>query len=538
MSTSFPLALGDDDQPPRFKLFERLIQRICAHSPEARSYRRIGQHRDLLAWGRHYLPAYFRQPPSKMHTRLAQELAEFNHTRGGRLNVLAPRGGAKSTLVTLAYVLRCALEEREPYIWVVSATRDQARQHMHHIRTELETNPRLAQDYPDATGRGLSWRAGSLHLNNGVLIEAYGMCQQVRGRRHNEHRPSLIVCDDLENDIHVASPVQRAACREWFQGTLLKAGNEQTNVISLATALHRDALAMTLHRSPAWKSTLYRALQQPPTNIDLWQRWEDLYVNCDDERAAQTALAFFQRHRAAMEEGADVLWPEKESLYALMQMRASEGRATFEREKQNSPIDPERCEWPGEYFDHHIWCEVMPKKLVTRVMALDPSKGADSKFGDYSAYVMLGVDAHGLVYVEADLARRPTPEMVADGVVLSRRFDPQRFGIESSLFHDLLENDFHAEFTKQRRRRSQLCAIDNHVNKHVRIRRIGPYLAQHRLRFVSRSASTHLLVEQLRDFPIGDHDDGPDALEMALRLAEELMHGTNDDGLGDRLIAA
>jgi hypothetical protein len=29
-------------------------------------------------------------------------------------------------------------------------------------------------------------------------------------------------------------------------------------------------------------------------------------------------------------------------------------------------------------------------------------------------------------------------------------------------------------------------------------------------------------VNQLRDFPIGDHDDGPDALEMALRLAEEL----------------
>jgi hypothetical protein len=25
------------------------------------------------------------------------------------------------------------------------------------------------------------------------------------------------------------------------------------------------------------------------------------------------------------------------------------------------------------------------------------------------------------------------------------------------------------------------------------------------------------LVDQLRDFPIGDHDDGPDALEMAIR---------------------
>jgi hypothetical protein len=45
------------------------------------------------------------------------------------------------------------------------------------------------------------------------------------------------------------------------------------------------------------------------------------------------------------------------------------------------------------------------------------------------------------------------------------------------------------------------------------------------------------LVEQLRDFPAGAHDDGPDALEMALRLATDLTHNPNaDDGLGHTLI--
>jgi hypothetical protein len=37
-------------------------------------------------------------------------------------------------------------------------------------------------------------------------------------------------------------------------------------------------------------------------------------------------------------------------------------------------------------------------------------------------------------------------------------------------------------------------------------------------------------------FPIADHDDGPDALEMAIRLAQEVFHGRSfDDGLGNRL---
>jgi hypothetical protein len=45
-----------------------------------------------------------------------------------------------------------------------------------------------------------------------------------------------------------------------------------------------------------------------------------------------------------------------------------------------------------------------------------------------------------------------------------------------------------------------------------------------------------MLVEQLRDFPIADHDDGPDALEMALRLASALIHGYSPtEPLGNRI---
>jgi hypothetical protein len=32
-----------------------------------------------------------------------------------------------------------------------------------------------------------------------------------------------------------------------------------------------------------------------------------------------------------------------------------------------------------------------------------------------------------------------------------------------------------------------------------------------------------MLVEQLREFPCGDHDNAPDALEVAFRLACEML---------------
>ena len=82
-----------------------------------------------------------------------------------------------------------------------------------------------------------------------------------------------------------------------------------------------------------------------------------------------------------------------------------------------------------------------------------------------------------------------------------------------------------------------LCTINNQVNKLVRIRRLTPYLSNRQLRFKGGSPGARLLVEQLRDFPNGDHDDGPDALEMAVRLAGEMLAQPPEDFVETILIA-
>src|SRR5687767_6378765 len=151
---------------------------------------------DLLTWANELLPHYIQRDFSQMHRWLAARLDRLRGERGVKLNVLAPRGSAKSTLVSLAYVLREALESAEPYIWIVSDTRPQAHGHLENIKSELLDNEGLPLRYPDAAGRGPVWRADQIRLKNGVAIEALSAGQSVRGRRHGAHRPSLIVCDD------------------------------------------------------------------------------------------------------------------------------------------------------------------------------------------------------------------------------------------------------------------------------------------------------------------------------------------------------
>lgn len=476
----------------------------------------------LLGWGRRLLPNHFAQPPSALHAWLGERLDEMQTHRGKKVNVIGPRGAAKSTVATLGGVLRAAVDAREPYIWIVSDTKAQAQAHLENVKTELLENRRLAEAYPHAVGRGPRWQAGGVELRSGVVIEAYGTGQRVRGRRRGSHRPTLIVCDDLQNDGHIASPQQREASHEWFHGALMKAGTKETNIVNVATALHRDALAVRLADTAGWVSRTFRSIVEWPEDEALWREWEAIYCDAERTDSAERAARFYETNRLAMDAGSRVLWPEVEDLYALMRMRVEGGHSAFEREKQSSPIDPTRCEWPESYFDEGCWFDKWPRETKLRTLALDPSKGADARHGDYSAFVALAVDEQGLLYVQADLARRPTARMVADGVELCERFRPDAFGVEANQWQQLLAGEFLSELHRRGLLGLTPGEIHNHTNKAMRIRRLGPYLSQRRLRFKRRCPSTALLVDQLRDFPVGAHDDGPDALEMAIRLAEEV----------------
>jgi predicted phage terminase large subunit-like protein len=380
------------------------------------------------------------------------------------------------------------------------------------------------------------WRENTVRLANGVTIEAFGTGQRIRGRRRRADRPTLIVCDDIQDDRHIESSLARDHSRRWFHGMLMKAGTKRTNVVNLATALHREALAMELHATPGWTSRIFQAIERWPDHMDLWDRWERIYAEIDRADARQAALDFYAAHQAEMNAGAMLLWPEEEDLYTLMCMRVEGGRTAFEREKQNVPINPELCEWPESYFGDWLWFDRWPDVVQLKVLALDPSKGTESGRGDYSAFAMLAVDRLGVLYVDADLVRRPTPQIVSDGVDLCRRFRPEIFGIEANQFQELLGGEFAAELARQKLIGIVPWAVENRVNKETRIRRLGPYLSNRRIKFKSGSPGTRLLVEQLKEFPLADHDDGPDALEMAIRLAAEWFDRRGrGDGLGDRL---
>ena len=96
-----------------------------------------------------------------------------------------------------------------------------------------------------------------------------------------------------------------------------------------------------------------------------------------------------------------------------------------------------------------------------------------------------------------------------------------RFAFEKNQFQEIMLDNL----TK----RAQLASvhfnsrpINSQANKQARITGLEALVTQGQIVFSRRH---QILLEQLRQFPLGKHDDGPDALEMAIQVARyELGH--------------
>jgi len=487
-----------------------------------------------LDFAKTYLTSTCRMGFSSMHLELFQLLAEIERNRGARLAVAAPRGHAKSTIVALAYVLWCALYSKERFIILVSATKPQATTLLSHIKDQVTDNARLLADFPEVcTGPRKPWRDNQIQLGNGVMIRAYGAGQGIRGMRHRDQRPGLIIVDDLEETDTVIVEEQRQKLLAWFSGTLLKAGHPDTNVIVIGTILHHASLLAQLvdeQSRRGWRGRTYKAVIDFSPRADLWEHWSSIYhgrIEHEGHGGEEAALGYFEANREAMLKDTQVLWPELDDYYRLMVMCELEGRASFQAEKQNEPLDPEQCLFAGQHFryweDDYRDEQHLLDALGTNARffgACDPSLG--TKQGDFSAIIVLARDRKAKVnyLLAADLKRRSPDETIQAIVRYAQRYNFRKFGVEANHFQKLMIQNLDAK-ARDVGSRINIEEINSRTNKRSRIASLEPDVTQGHIRFSRRH---QLLLNQLRQFPVGKHDDGPDALEMAVELANRKEH--------------
>lgn len=525
----------------RRMLREELLRRYRAGEPLMGKHglRRELAAFDLSYFGRAYLPHYFVRESPHFHEELdaiwtrgvlkgfnpSEDEKAVDREKGSRNVVAAPRGHAKSTTFTFKDDLHAILYGYKHYILILSDSSEQAEGFLEDIKTEIEDNGNIIMDFGDLRGEKV-WRSGVMLTKSDIKVEAIGSGKKIRGRRHRNWRPDLIVLDDIENDENVNTPEQRRKLKNWFDKAVSKAGDTYTDIMYIGTILHYDSLLSKVLHNAEYDRAQYRAVISFATNTKLWDEWEVIYTNLFNDRHKKDALEFYKAHEAEMLEGTEVLWEEKLSYYDLMKMKVSEGTASFNSEMQNEPIDPDNATFNPEWFDYYDpgqmdWND--PRYLF--VGANDPALGKNKK-SDTSSIINLALDTRtGYMYVaDASVEKRKADVIIDDVIEMNRRLKRDygrgfyKFGVETVQFQYFFKQVM-AQKSAEEGEYLPIEEIQSSANKLLRIESLQPVVKNKYLKF---NRDHKALLKQMEEFPMGRNDDGPDGLQMAVALAQSL----------------
>lgn len=530
--------LHKDSDPARVRLLKEYEAGLPVTGPEG-IRKRLGAI-DMEFFGRAYFPHYFSRPSPEFHRDLdaiwqqgvlkgrypltPRDARAISRMPGCRRAVAAPRGHAKSTTLTFKGTMHAVLYEYKHYPIILSDSSDQAEGFLENIRVEFEENGLIREDFGDLQGK--VWRNNVILTASGIKVEAIGSGKKIRGRKHRNWRPDLLVLDDIENDENVRTPEQRLKLSNWFNKAVSKAGDDYTDIVYIGTLLHYDSLLAHTLSNPGYKSIKYKAVLAFSDAEDLWKQWEDIYTDLSNDSHEEDARAFFEAHREEMLAGTKVLWEEKLSYYDLMKMRVDEGEASFNSEEQNEPINPDDCLFQEEWLDYYNEAEVDFKDRNFIFFGfVDPSLGK-TKHSDFSAILTLAKHkATGYMYVyDADIERRHPDRIIADILEKERRLRRdfgrgyKKFGCETVQFQWFLKE----ELVKASAKAGLYLPVEEvpqTADKVLRIQTMQPDIKNKYIKFSRRHKR---LLEQLLQFPMGAHDDGPDALEGCRTLAKKV----------------
>ncbi len=223
---------------------EKIIERVIKDKAF-----RVAMVRKSHFWFFHYYFGrdYVRYPTAEYQRELFQLTEDLSIQN---LVVTAFRGSAKSTIITLSYVIWSIVGvHQKKFPLILGKTQAKAQNHLMSIKKELERNDELRRDLGPFREESDQWGAQSIILSDyGARISIGSVEQSIRGIRHNQHRPDVMICDDIEDADSVKTQENRDKLFDWLTGDVLPAGDKETRMIFIGTPLHQDSLLMRLRK--------------------------------------------------------------------------------------------------------------------------------------------------------------------------------------------------------------------------------------------------------------------------------------------------
>lgn len=327
-----------------------------------------------------YFPETYALAWSPDHLKVIEKI-ETAVLRGGLFALALPRGSGKTTITESAALWSMLYGHRE-FVVLIGATESAALELLDSLKTELEVNERLAEDFPEvcypvAQLEGIANRcAGQLYKGertritwtsneivlptvegsraSGIIVRVAGITGRIRGMKFKRSdgrsvRPSLVIIDDPQTSESAGSLEQTRKRVRVLAGDILGLagpGQKISGIMPCTIIRPGDMADIILNRNthPDWNGEKTRMVYRFPTNMKLWEEYAEIRAEAlRTEGNFQKATEFYLANQEAMDAGAEVSWEarfnhdEVSALQHAMNLKFQD-EAAFQSEYQNDPF--------------------------------------------------------------------------------------------------------------------------------------------------------------------------------------------------------
>jgi len=254
---------------------------------------------DLKYTSKVIFPEIFYAPFSILH----QQIFDLINSGHKKIAIAAPRGIGK-TSIARTVVMRSILFRLQRFIVYLSNSATSAEMQTENVKRDLISNMQVRKLFgniksaikgEDTIDESFSKSCWTAYGETFILPRGAG--QQVRGLNWNNHRPELVIIDDLEDKNEIKSEDNRKKLKDWFWSDLMKTEDRYSTgciFIYIDTIKHEDSLLIDLMESKEWATIQLSICDDNYKSYDTnYMTDAEIMLEVEEHRRLGTLDAFY-----------------------------------------------------------------------------------------------------------------------------------------------------------------------------------------------------------------------------------------------------
>lgn len=453
-----------------------------------------------------------------------EEMWDMCTSKNQFVAIAAPRGHAKSTSISLSYVLACVLFRERRFVLLVSDTEAQAAMFLGQIKQELQDNQDIIELFgikKDEKGEVKFDKDSETDIivkftdGTKFRIIAKGSEQKLRGMLWDGARPDLIVCDDIENDEVVMNKERRNKFRRWVYGALLPCRSQHGIIRIVGTILHMDSFLEGLMPKENDKHTIHEDLKTYSKGIGT--QWRTI------------------KYKAHNSDFSKVLWPSRrtpEEFRRIRQDYIERGLAdVYSQEYLNIPIDESNTFF--RKADFNPMREDDRKKVLNYYIAGDFAI-SEKEHADWTVMVVGGMDEAGILHIKNVIRDRMDGLQIVDTLLaLQGVYNPIAIGIEDTQITKSLGPFINRAMIERNIFINIIPLKPSRQDKQTRARSMQARMRAGAVKFDKQAEWYQTYEDELMRFPRDKHDDQVDATAYLGLMIDKIIDAPTKEEIED-----